>query len=309
MTTEATLSPAALLDAARDGSTRALARALTVLERGEADAEALDRAASAAATGHARTVGLTGPPGAGKSCLVDALSAELCRRGRRVAVLAVDPSSPFSGGALLGDRTRLRADPDPRLFVRSIASRGRLGGLAPMTRAATRLLDAAGFDVVLLETVGVGQSEIEVARVADCVIVVSVPGNGDGVQLAKAGLLETGDLYAVNKSDRDPSAAQQLARALRATVAADVVVCSALREEGTAALCDAAQQQLAVAESSGALRTRRAAAVEHELLELVAADAVAAVQARGDGLREAAAAVAAGRTTTRAAARELLSTS
>jgi LAO/AO transport system kinase len=164
--------------------------------------------------GHAHVVGITGSPGVGKSTTTNALVAELRRAGQRVGVLAVDPSSPFSGGALLGDRVRMQDHAtDPGVFIRSMASRGHLGGLSWTTPQALRVLDAAGCDVVVVETVGVGQSEVEIAGLADTTVVLMAPGLGDGVQAAKAGILEIGDLYLVNKADRD--GAEQVRRELR----------------------------------------------------------------------------------------------
>lgn len=171
-------------------------------------------AALAPHTGRTQVVGLTGAPGVGKSTTTNALVAELRRSGRRVGVLAVDPSSPFSGGALLGDRIRMHDHAgDPGVYIRSMASRGHLGGLSWSTPQAIRVLDAAGFDVVLVETVGVGQSEVEIAGQADSTVVLLAPGMGDGIQAAKAGILEIGDLYVVNKADRD--GADQVRRDLR----------------------------------------------------------------------------------------------
>ena len=192
-----------LLVAARGGSVRAVARLLSWVESAGPTA----RAVSAALVGRPREAavwGLTGPPGVGKSTITAALIAELRRSGSTVAVLAVDPSSPFSGGALLGDRVRM-ADhvTDPGVFIRSMASRGHLGGLSSATPAAVDLLSALGFDVVLVETVGVGQNEVDVLRLADTVVVVTAPGAGDGIQAAKAGILEIADLLVVNKGDRE----------------------------------------------------------------------------------------------------------
>jgi LAO/AO transport system kinase len=171
-------------------------------------------AALAPHTGRAHVVGLTGPPGVGKSTTTSALVAALRATGRTVGVLAVDPSSPFSGGALLGDRVRMAEHTtDPGVFIRSMATRGHLGGLSWATPQALRVLDAAGCDVVLVETVGVGQSEVEVVGLADTTVVLLAPGAGDGVQAAKAGILEVGDVFAVNKADRD--GAGRTARELR----------------------------------------------------------------------------------------------
>ncbi len=198
-----------LLAAARGGSVRATGRLLSLVESGRR-AEVL-AAVGAAST---RVIGVTGPPGAGKSTAIAALVGAYRERGLRVGVLAVDPSSPYSGGALLGDRIRMAAHiNDPAVLIRSVASRGHLGGLAEAVPAAIRVLAALGFDVLLLETVGVGQSEIEIAAIADPTIVVLNPGAGDAVQAAKAGLLEVADVVVVNKADREGAA--QTVRELR----------------------------------------------------------------------------------------------
>lgn len=193
-----------------------MARLISLVE----DASPLLRdvmAALAPYAGHAQVVGITGSPGVGKSTSTNALVGELRRADKRVGVLAVDPSSPFSGGALLGDRVRM-ADhtTDPGVYIRSMASRGHLGGLAWTTPQALRVLDAAGCDVILVETVGVGQSEVEIADLADTTLVLLAPGMGDGIQAAKAGILEIGDLFVINKADRD--GADQVRRDLRSMV-------------------------------------------------------------------------------------------
>lgn len=185
------------------GSVRAIARGITVVERGgEAARALLERVYPAG--GHARVIGFTGPPGAGKSTLVDQVAMNLRRRGYRVAILAVDPTSPFTGGAILGDRIRMAAIvEDPSVFIRSMATRGALGGLARATFDAIAILDAAGVDIILLETVGVGQVEVDVVRMVDSCVVVVVPGMGDAVQAFKAGILEIGDMFVLNKADRE----------------------------------------------------------------------------------------------------------
>jgi LAO/AO transport system kinase len=202
-----------LVERARDGDARAVARLISLVE----DASPLLRevmAGLAPYTGHAQIVGITGAPGVGKSTSTNALVAALRATGKRVGVLAVDPSSPFSGGALLGDRVRMQDHAlDRDVYIRSMASRGHLGGLSWSTPQALRVLDAAGCDVVLIETVGVGQSEVEVAGLADTTLVLVAPGMGDAIQAAKAGILEIGDVYVVNKADRD--GADQVRRDLR----------------------------------------------------------------------------------------------
>jgi LAO/AO transport system kinase len=192
-----------LIERARKAEPRAVARLISLVEDGSPALREIT-AALAPYTGRCYTVGLTGAPGVGKSTTTSALVAAYRRRGNRVAVLAIDPSSPFSGGALLGDRVRMqRHATDREVYIRSMASRGHLGGLAAATPQALRVLDAAGYDVVLIETVGVGQSEVDVAAAADTTVVLLAPGMGDGIQAAKAGILEIGDVYAVNKADRD----------------------------------------------------------------------------------------------------------
>ena len=204
-----------LLDRARAGDTRALARLLSQVEGGSRTARSeIDDFE----LGQARVIGLTGAPGVGKSTATSALVTEFRAAGQRVAVLAVDPSSPYTGGALLGDRVRMQEHAtDEGVFIRSMASRGHLGGLAAATPQAVRVLDAAGFDIVLIETVGVGQAEVEIASQADSVIVLLAPGMGDAIQAAKAGILETGDLFVVNKADKPD--VQQVVRDLRGMLA------------------------------------------------------------------------------------------
>lgn len=206
-----------LVSGAQEGDARAVARLISLVE----DASASLREVSSALAPHAgkaHIVGITGAPGVGKSTSTSVLVSALRANGKRVGVLAVDPSSPFSGGALLGDRVRMQDHATDRdVYIRSMAARGHLGGLSWAAPQALRVLDAAGCDVILVETVGVGQSEVEIAGLADTTVVLMAPGMGDGIQAAKAGILEIGDVYVVNKADRDGAA--QVRRELRSMLA------------------------------------------------------------------------------------------
>ncbi|MBF4479875.1 MULTISPECIES: methylmalonyl Co-A mutase-associated GTPase MeaB [Rhodococcus] len=251
-----------LIDAARGGSPRAAGRLLTLVEGPRRD-EVLALLEPA----RARVVGFTGPPGAGKSTTVGALTTAYRERGLRVAVLAVDPSSPYSGGALLGDRIRMAAHVgDSGVFVRSVASRGHLGGLAAAVPASIRLLAALGYDVILLESVGVGQSEIEIASVAEPTVVILNPGGGDAVQAAKAGLLEVADLVVVNKADRD--GADQTVRDLRGDVKVPILELVAATGQGVDDLVDAieAHQRADTAERRTARARSQILSLAHTLL-------------------------------------------
>ncbi len=198
-----TVDVPALVDSARAGSPRAVARLISLVEDGHESLREV-MAALAPHAGNAYVIGLTGSPGAGKSSLTDRLVAHYRAAGRKVGVVAVDPTSPFSGGAILGDRIRMQDHAlDPDVFIRSMATRGNLGGLSRATSDVVTVMDAMGKDVVLVETVGVGQDEIEVAELAHTVVVVAVPGMGDDVQAIKAGVLEIADVFAVNKADRE----------------------------------------------------------------------------------------------------------
>ena len=296
-----------LVERALAGDPRSVGRLITLVEDGAPQLRAL-MAALAPLSGGAHIVGLTGSPGVGKSTTTSALVAQFRAAGRRVGVLAVDPSSPFSGGALLGDRIRMQEHAtDPEVFIRSMASRGHLGGLAATTPQAVRVLDAAGCDPVLVETVGVGQSEVEVASEADTTIVLLAPGMGDGIQAAKAGILEVGDIFVVNKADRD--GADATARELRHMISLGpsgqagawkppVLKVIATRGQGLAELVAAIDGHRECLGSSGAGAVRRRARARSEIQGI----ALAALQARfagigGDGALDGLADdVAAGRT-------------
>ncbi|GAA1543508.1 methylmalonyl Co-A mutase-associated GTPase MeaB [Kribbella lupini] len=264
---------AELVERARAGESRAVARLISLVE----DESPLLRevmAALAPHAGQAHIVGITGSPGVGKSTSTSALVSAYRATGKRVGVLAVDPSSPFSGGALLGDRVRMQDHAtDAGVFIRSMASRGHLGGLAWSTPQALRVLDAAGFDVVLVETVGVGQSEVEIAGMADTTLILLAPGMGDGIQAAKAGILEVGDIYVVNKADRD--GVQNVTRDLRAMLAlaerdADawtppILKTVASRNEGVDEVVAAIEDRLAWMRASGVLEDRRRSRARDEI--------------------------------------------
>ena len=265
----------ALVEQARAGSPRALGRLITLVENAHPALREV-MALLAPHTGRARVIGLTGSPGVGKSTSTSMLVRALRRRDLRVGVLAVDPSSPFSGGALLGDRIRLGEHAlDPGVFIRSMASRGHLGGLAWATPQALRVMDAAGCEVILVETVGVGQSEVEIAGLADTTMVLLAPGMGDGVQAAKAGILEIGDVFVVNKADRD--GADATVRELRQMISLGdrtepglwrppVLKTVADRHEGGEEVVEALDKHLAWMQEHGELdrrrRTRAASEVE-----------------------------------------------
>jgi LAO/AO transport system kinase len=228
-------------------------------------------------TGRARVIGLTGAPGAGKSTVTGALLTAFRAAGRRVAVLAVDPSSPFTGGALLGDRIRMQEHAtDEGVYIRSMASRGHLGGLAASTPQAVRVLDAAGFELIIIETVGVGQAEVAIASLADSVVVLLAPGMGDAVQAAKAGILEVADLFVVNKADKPD--AQQVVRDVRNMVAlADraegdwkppIISTTATRSEGIGELTERLEAHWSGLNSTGELKRRRQARAREELTAL-----------------------------------------
>jgi len=281
----------ALVEAARAGAPRAVARLISLVEDGHPALREV-MAALAPHTGRAHIIGITGSPGVGKSTITNALVGALRARGQRVGILAVDPSSPFSGGALLGDRIRMQDHAlDPGVYIRSMASRGHLGGLSWTTPQALRVLDAAGCDVVVVETVGVGQSEVEVAGLADTTLVLLAPGMGDGIQAAKAGILEIGDIFVVNKADRE--GADATVRDLRHMISLGdrtepdlwrppVLKTVAARGNGIPELMAAIDDHFAWMESTGALRDRRVRRAGNE----IEAIAIQALRARIGDLRQ-----------------------
>jgi LAO/AO transport system kinase len=307
-----------LVERARAGDARSVARLISLVE----DASPVLRevmAALAPLAGNAHVIGITGAPGVGKSTSTSALVGALRRQGKRVGVLAVDPSSPFSGGALLGDRVRMQDHAlDGEVYIRSMASRGHLGGLSWATPQALRVLDAAGCDVVLVETVGVGQSEVEVAGMADTTLVLLAPGMGDGIQAAKAGILEVGDLYVVNKADRD--GASSLRRELRSMLALaeraqeawspEILLTVASRDEGVDEVVAAIDRHRDWLGRTGELQRRRTRRARDE----IEAIAVTSLRAQWRGVHERteldalAERVVAGQTDPYAAADELLET-
>jgi len=275
----------ALVDRMLAGDRRALARLITRVEnRGPGVSEVMRRAHSR--TGRAYTVGITGPPGAGKSTLVDRLTAAIRKTDATVSVIAVDPTSPFTGGAVLGDRIRMQAHTlDPGVFIRSMATRGSLGGLARATAETQKLLDAAGFDWVVVETVGVGQTELDIVRLADTTVVVLVPESGDGIQTMKAGLLEGADILVVNKADREGAPrlvtelkymvhlhreSQQASRDIDWEV--PILTTEAVHDVGVADLLETIGRHRTALESSGVLDRRRQARRARELRALILAE-------------------------------------
>jgi LAO/AO transport system kinase len=267
---------AALLAATRRGDRASLARLLSVVEAGGDEARAALTDLPIGVADSSWTVGITGAPGAGKSTITNHLVSHLRDNGERVAVLAVDPSSPFTGGAILGDRVRMqRHDTDPDVFIRSMATRGHLGGLARAAPQAVRVLAAAGYGWVVVETVGVGQVEVEIAGAADTTVVVVTPGWGDGVQAAKAGLLEVGDVFVVNKADREGVDAtvhdlrSMLQLAGHRLWDPPIIETVATEDRGVAELLETLGAHRHHLEASGELRRRREQRIADEVRALV----------------------------------------
>nr|WP_205863709.1 methylmalonyl Co-A mutase-associated GTPase MeaB [Planosporangium mesophilum] len=305
-----------MVAAAREGDHRAVARLVSLVEN---DDPALPEVAAALAvhTGSAQVIGLTGSPGVGKSTTTNELVRAIRAQGRRVGVLAVDPSSPFSGGAILGDRVRMQDHAtDSGVYIRSMSSRGHLGGLAAATPQAVRVLEGAGCDVVLIETVGVGQAEVEIASLADTTLVLLAPGMGDAIQAVKAGILEIADVFVINKADRDGADATyrdiQGMIALGERGAGDwrpqVVRSVANRAEGIDDVIAAIDKHRAWLEDHGQLIRRREARAAGEVEAIALGELRARIGSLRDGeaLPALAARVAAGKLDPYAAARELL---
>lgn len=294
-----------------------MARLISLVEDGHPALREV-MAALAPHSGTAHVIGITGSPGVGKSTSTNALVGAFRNRGKRIGVLAVDPSSPFSGGALLGDRVRMQDHAlDPEVYIRSMASRGHLGGLSWTTPQALRVLDAAGCDVILVETVGVGQSEVEIAGLADTTIVLLAPGMGDGIQAAKAGILEIGDLFVVNKADRE--GADATVRDIRHMISLGdrtepglwrppVLKTVAARGQGIDEVMEALDKHVAWMEETGALRQRRVrrAGDEIESIALQQLRARMGDLRHGNGVDELAAAVVDGKTDPYAAADQVV---
>ncbi len=281
-------TPSEIAQRLLDGNRRALARAITLVETGGPAAQAL-MSAIYTHTGRAHVVGVTGAPGAGKSTLVNALALHWRQSGRMVGIVAVDPTSPFTGGAILGDRIRMQPlGGDAGVFVRSMASRGRLGGIARATGDAVALLDAAGFDIVVVETVGAGQSEVEIAGTAHTTVVIEVPGMGDDVQSIKAGILEIADVFVVNKADRE--GADTLVRQLRQMLdiggpqpdgwRVPIVRSVAMRAEGVVEVSEAIDKHRAHLQATGGWQQRAHARAAREFESIVQEAALRQVRER-----------------------------
>jgi len=281
-----------LVEEASAGRPRAVARLISLVEDRSEHVREIS-AALAPTAGRAHVVGITGSPGVGKSTSTSALVSALRAAGRRVGVLAVDPTSPFTGGALLGDRIRMQEHAtDDGVYIRSMASRGHLGGLSASAPQALRVFDAAGCDVVLVETVGVGQSEVEISGIADTTLVLLAPGMGDGIQAAKAGILEIGDVFVVNKADRE--GAKTTRRELRTVLSMTdrrpeawtppIVMTVATKSEGVGELVEQIDAHREHLERSGELQRRRSARVRREIEALALTEVQLGFERRRGGL-------------------------
>jgi len=299
-----------LVDRARRGDHRAVARLVTVVESGGALVRDV-ASALAPYAGHAQVIGLTGSPGVGKSTTTTALVSAYRKEGKRVGVLAIDPSSPFSGGAILGDRVRMQEHAlDPGVYIRSMSSRGHLGGLAATTPQAVRVLDGVGCDVILVETVGVGQAEVDIASLADTTLVLLAPGMGDGIQAVKAGILEIADVFVINKADRD--GADHTMRDIRSMMALvtrephewrqPIVKTVAHKAEGLDELLEAIDKHRSWLDEHGELQRRRTARASAEITAI----ALGLLRAKLEVTEELAGAVATGELDPYAAADRLL---
>jgi len=263
-----------LIERALQGERRAIARLISLVEDGSADLGVVMRELYPR-TGNAYTIGITGAPGAGKSTLTEQIVGRARREGLKVGVLAIDPSSPFSGGALLGDRVRMQSHAtDPDVFIRSMATRGHLGGISLATPEAVRVLDAVGKDIVVIETVGVGQAEVEITDACDTTLVVVNPGWGDAVQAAKAGLMEIADVFVVNKAERPGAkdAVRELKQMLDMSDAEwrpEVIETVAIKGEGIDDLWTSIEKHRAFQEEKGLLEARRRRRVGREIKEIV----------------------------------------
>ena len=270
------MSTQSLIDRVAAGEPNAVARAISKVEDGSADSAELMKQLFPR-TGRALIIGITGSPGAGKSSLVDKLAGSYRKRGDRVGIIAVDPSSPFSGGAILGDRIRMQSLAlDKGVFIRSMATRGNLGGLARSTIEAAAILDAAGYEKIIIETVGVGQDEIEIAKTADVCVVVLVPGMGDDIQAMKAGIMEIGDVLVINKADRDGvlRTEKELEALLSLATRADewqppIVKTVAIENRGIEELASAIEGSREFQRTAPAAGERRQAIARWRILELL----------------------------------------
>lgn len=283
-----TLEP--LIQSALSGDKKAIARLITLVENDEEKARKIIRRIYPH-TGRAYVVGITGPPGSGKSTLLDKLIKLARNEGHKVGVIAIDPTSPFTGGALLGDRLRMqRHSTDPGVFIRSMATRGSLGGLAKATNDAVKVLDAAGYDLIFVETVGVGQIEVDIVKTADTVVLVTVPGLGDEVQAIKAGLMEVADIFAINKADREGTEMVYLELKMALEFEREkwrqigweppIVETTAFTLKGVRPLWEAIKRHRKHMEESGRLRERRAFRAREEVKTIIASTIASKVEER-----------------------------